>query len=87
MQIKTILAVFAMASLASAAPEPEGLEKRVCSGTRFCCNAYFPFNFLVISHLGSGCVKTPTAACTFPKKEACCSKPQLQSNGDLACFK
>jgi hypothetical protein len=60
MQIKTILAVFAMASLATAAPEPEALEKRDClSGqTRFCCTTYFPFDFFIISHLGSGCVKS-----------------------------
>jgi hypothetical protein len=67
MQFKTILAVFAMASLASAAPEPEGLEKRACTGgqTRFCCDVFFPINFLVVSHVGSGCVKSILNYITF----------------------
>jgi hypothetical protein len=67
MQIKTILAVFAMASLATAAPEPEGLEKRACGTgqTRFCCTTFFPFDFLVISNLGSGCVQSMLNYITF----------------------
>ncbi|PKX97861.1 hypothetical protein P174DRAFT_381051 [Aspergillus novofumigatus IBT 16806] len=91
MQIKNIVAVLALASLASAAPEPENLEKRACplaSQHRFCCKEFFPFRFLFITALGNDCkANSSTSACPPERpKEACCgSNLPLQPNGDLAC--
>lgn len=55
--IKTILAAFALAGLATTAPS-ETLEKRayLAGQNRFCYNLFFLFNFLFIRGVGSGCI-------------------------------
>lgn len=56
MNIKTILALCAMASLAAAAPA-EDLEKRddCTNKNRFCCEIFFPVNILFIRAVGYNC--------------------------------
>ncbi|KJK63402.1 hypothetical protein P875_00033739 [Aspergillus parasiticus SU-1] len=84
MNIKTILALCAMASMATAAPAEE-LEKRACSGNRFCCETFFPFNFLFIRAVGSNCIGPTSATCPAGKTEHCCTSNLPLSNGNLAC--
>ncbi|KAK6813946.1 hypothetical protein RU639_010483 [Aspergillus parasiticus] len=84
MNIKTILALCAMASMATAAPAEE-LEKRACTGNRFCCETFFPFNFLFIRAVGSNCIAQKTGDCPAGKTEHCCISNLPLSNGNLAC--
>ncbi|KAE8138556.1 hypothetical protein BDV38DRAFT_281863 [Aspergillus pseudotamarii] len=87
MNIKTILALCAMASLATAAPA-EDLEKRdACAGkNRFCCEAFFPVNILFIRAVGFNC-KAKNGNCPTGKTEYCCTSNLPLSNGNLACTK
>lgn len=57
MNIKTILALCAMTSMVTAAPAEE-LEKRACTGNRFCCETFFPVNIFFIRAVGSNCIGT-----------------------------
>ncbi|GMF80884.1 unnamed protein product [Aspergillus oryzae] len=84
MNIKTILALCAMASMATAAPAEE-FEKRAdpCDGkNRFCCETFFPVNIFFVRAVGSNCIGTlqssayPTGASDLcsQKRELRCSK-------------
>ncbi|KAB8201397.1 hypothetical protein BDV34DRAFT_229358 [Aspergillus parasiticus] len=85
MNIKTILALCAMASMATTAPA-EDLEKRACgTKNRFCCETFFPFNILFVRAVGSNCIGPTSATCPAGKKEACCTSNLPLNNGNLAC--
>ncbi|RAQ67262.1 hypothetical protein COH20_004721 [Aspergillus flavus] len=87
MNIKTILALCAMASMATAAPADE-FEKRVddpCSGkNRFCCETFFPVNIFFVRAVGSNCI-VKSGDCPTGKKQYCCTSNLPLSNGNLAC--
>ncbi|KAE8393871.1 hypothetical protein ETB97_011816 [Aspergillus alliaceus] len=86
MNIKAVLAFYAIASVATAAPA-EDLGKRACAATqnRFCCETFFPVNFLGIRAVGTNCIASKNAPCPRGKKEACCTRNFPLDDGDLAC--
>ncbi|KAI9930718.1 hypothetical protein ASPWEDRAFT_182691 [Aspergillus wentii DTO 134E9] len=93
MHFKNILALFALTSLASAAPAEditgdEGLVERApnpCPGGQFCCDKFVPFNFWFIEGVGSGnCYKLTGSSCGN-KKLVCCKHKAIVDGGDVVC--
>ncbi|KAE8422284.1 hypothetical protein BDV36DRAFT_291461 [Aspergillus pseudocaelatus] len=86
MNIKTILALCAMASLATAAPAEDLEKKDACTGkNQFCCEIFFPINLLFVRAVGENCIAKGSGSCPSGKTLHCCTSNFPLSNGNLAC--
>ncbi|KAB8264842.1 hypothetical protein BDV32DRAFT_144877 [Aspergillus pseudonomiae] len=88
MNLKTILALCAMASMATAAPAGD-LEKRDCPAgkKRFCCDTFFPVNILFVRAVGTNCAlqQSIIGNCPSGQVQGCCASNLPLSGGSLAC--
>ncbi|KFZ17394.1 hypothetical protein V501_01746 [Pseudogymnoascus sp. VKM F-4519 (FW-2642)] len=86
MQFNKILALFIVATAATAAPV-EDLEARTCSTGDYCCERFIKVTLFSIRGVGQNCVKNPShLSCTAPRAApACCPNAAFDSSG-LVCF-
>ncbi|KAJ5693215.1 hypothetical protein N7462_002638 [Penicillium macrosclerotiorum] len=101
MLVKNILATFAIAGLAMAAPTEDfdadagapDVEARdsVCPGTppdrSWCCKSSVPFNIFFIEGAGNGCKRPTYQGCPYGTYALCCRHKQIASGGNIVCVK